>query len=370
MVKTRMGFYASLWIVLLFAVSIPLNTAAQKTPAKDGPGTTSGKAKKPVTAEQQTFHEDWGSIKLDSSRLLSDPPVLGERDDLPDSKYIRERFQLFWRPRDPLDLYVIVPKGVKKPPVILYLYSFPQDTKRFQDDHWCTGVTSSGYAAVGFVSAFTGHRIEYRNPTQSFISDLQEALATSTHDVQMILNYLASRGDLDMDRVGMYGQGSGGAIAILASAADSRIKALDVLTPWGDWPEWAAKAQIVPKEDRTKYLSPEFLEKVAPLDPLQWLPKVKAQTVRIQDVREDPNMSQASQERMEAAAPPMAEIDQFGDFRALMPMAVGGRLFDWLRAQLQPDAKPQLAADRSQRIHFYPAAMSQSPPGVPGESKP
>jgi acetyl esterase/lipase len=70
-----------------------------------------------------------------------------------------------------------------------------------------------------------------------FVSELQEALATSTHDVQMVLNYLAKRGDLDMSRIGMFGQGSGGAIAILSAAADSRIVALDVLDPWGDWPD-------------------------------------------------------------------------------------------------------------------------------------
>ena len=363
------GLCASFWIILLMVMPATLGLAAQQAPGSSTTGATPKNARKPARTQPQEFHEDWDSVSLDSSHLVADTPVLGERDDLPDSKYIRERFQLSWRPRDPLDLYVILPKGVKKPPVILYLYSFPQDTKRFQDDHWCAGVTSDGYAAVGFVSAYTGHRLDYRNPTQSFISELQEALATSTHDVQMILNYLASRGDLDMDRVGMYGQGSGGTIAILTSAADPRIKAIDVLTPWGDWPEWLAKAEIVPKEDRAKYLSPEFLEKVAPLDPVKSFPKARAQSVRMENVREDPNMPSASQERMEAAAPPIAEINQIGDFRALMPLAAGGRLFEWLRAQLQPNAKRQLAADRSQRVHFYPA-MTETPPRVPGDGKP
>jgi cephalosporin-C deacetylase-like acetyl esterase len=73
---------------------------------------------------------------------------------------------------------------------------------------------------------------------ESFLSELQECLATSAHDVQMVLNYLAARGDLDMSRVGMFGQGSRAGIAILASAADPRIKVLDVLDPWGDWPTW------------------------------------------------------------------------------------------------------------------------------------
>lgn len=369
MAKYRMVVCASLLPLALFAFSALLNAASgQQTPASGATTAVSSQASKPVTTEQQGFQEDWGSISLQGSNLIPDPPVLGERDDVPGTTFIRERFQLFWRPHDPLDLYVVLPRDVKNPPVILFLYSFPEDTQRFQDNHWCAGVTNGGYAAVGFVSALTGHRTEYRNPSQTFISELQEALVTSTHDVQMILNYLASRGDLDMNRVGMYGQGSGGTIAILASATDPRIKALDVNTPWGDWPEWAARAAIVPKNDRDKYLSPEFLGKVAPLDPLKWLPKAKAQYVRIQDVREDRNMPPASQERLEAAAPPIAEINQFGDHRALMPMAAGGRIFDWLKVQLKPDAKPQLAADKSQRVHFYPA--TPLPPGIPGDGKP
>lgn len=342
-------------VAVALAFLIPASAPAGQSSAPPPSVANSSDLGNPLVPAPKEFHEDWNSPALDTSHLTPGRPVIGERDEDPKGRFIRERFQLVWRPGDPLDLYVILPKGVSKPPVILYLYSYPQDTNRFKDEHWCAGMTSGGYAAVGFVSALTGHRLQYRPPREWFGSELQEALATSTHDVQMILNYLDSRGDLDMSRVGMYGQGSGGAIGILASAADPRIKALDVLTPWGDWPEWAAKAKVVPEEERSKYQSVEFLARVAALDPIQWFPKVKARSVRIQNVREDPNVSKASQERMEVAAPATAEIDQIGDFHALVPLAAGGRMFSWLRAQLQTDAKPQIAADKSQRVHFYPA---------------
>jgi hypothetical protein len=72
----------------------------------------------------------------------------------------------------------------------------------------------------------------------------------------------------------MFGQGSGGTIAILSASVDPRIKALDVLDPWGDWPDWLAKSPQVPDAERAAYLKPEFLAKVAPLDPVVWLPKL------------------------------------------------------------------------------------------------
>jgi hypothetical protein len=72
-------------------------------------------------------------------------------------------------------------------------------------------------------------------------------------------------------------------------------------------------------------------------------------------------MPDASQERLEAVAPETSLINQYGDPGALVPHASGGALFTWLRTQLQPDAKPQVALDKSERIHFYPAAPSPLP---------
>src|ERR1022692_4628664 len=92
-------------------------------------------------------------------------------------------------------------------------------------DYKVTGVQTCALPiSHGFVSALTGQRYHDRPMKEWFVSELPEALGSSVHDVQMILNYLADRNDLDMTRVGMYGQGSGGTIAILAASADPRLK--------------------------------------------------------------------------------------------------------------------------------------------------
>ncbi len=345
----RGGLFVSTFALSVLAIC---TGACAQTSSK--PVTASAK---PLTLASMNFHEDWGSITLAGSTLIPQTPLMDGKDDAPGSTYIRVRYQMQWRPHDPFDLFVVLPKGVTKPPVILYLYSFPQDSERNKDDAWCTFATSGGYAAVGFVSALTGHRVNGSRPMKEwFVSEFQESLATSTHDVQMILNYLKDRGDLDMDHIGMFGQGSGGSIAILASAADPRIKSVDVLTPWGDWPNWLAKSPGIPQEERAKYLTPEFLASVAPLEPASWLPKMKARSIRIQNVRKDPAMPDESQLKIEGAAPVIAEINQYGDGGALVPNAAGGRIFDWLKAELKPDAVPATVAGKSERVHFYPPA--------------
>jgi hypothetical protein len=318
----------------------------------------------------KSYHEDWTAIPLEENTLIPEKPVIGALDDAPGSTFVRERFQMQWRPNDPLDLFVVRPKGATKPPVIIYLYSFPQDTDRFKDNAWCTTVTSGGFAAVGFVSALTGHRMEHRAVKDWFVSELRESMGASAHDVQMILNYLETRGDLDMEHVGMFGQGSGGSIAILASAADSRIKVLDLLTPWGDWPDWLAKSNIVPEGERANYLTAEFLARSEVLDPIHWLPKIKAQSVRIQNVRQEPQIPDEVEEKIEAAAPEMAEINKFGDSAALFPRVTGGRLLDWMKAHVAPDSAKQAGPVQSQRVHYYPAkAKTSSPVPLPSASE-
>jgi hypothetical protein len=227
------------------------------------------------------------------------------------------------------------PAGVKKPPVILYLYGYPADTDRFKDEDFQKTVTKDGFAAVGFVSALTGHRYHDRPMREWFISELQECLATSAHDVQMVLDYLATRGDLDMTRVGMFTQGSGASIGILASAVDPRIKVLDALDPWGDWPTWMASSPFVPEEERADYVKPEFLKKAAVLEPIEWLPKIQAKKFRLQDAVFEPNTPQASKEKLRVAVPAGATITLYKTTEEFNAVVRGRHELEWIQHELR-----------------------------------
>lgn len=360
--KYRVG-RSFLFCSLLICIASSCVFAQQ--PPRSTPLGLSGENQTPATGVPLLdFHEDWTSLTLKGSDLRALNPILGEKDDVPGATFIRERYQMAWRPGDPLDVFVIRPKGVVKPPVILYLYSFPQDTDRFKNDRFCETVTANGFAAVGFVSHLTGQRIHDRPATEWFISELQESLADSTHDVQMILNYVATRSDLDSSRIGMFGVGSGGAIAILAAAADPRIKVINLLSPWGDWPDWLAKSSIVPNEERAAYLTPDFLAKLEPLDPAAWLPKLTTTRVRIQDVRGTSILPDECQKKIEGAAPPEAIVDQFENGRAFVPVSAGGKVFDWLKDELGTVPLVTIP-DNSPGIHFYPSKSESAVPQIP-----
>jgi dienelactone hydrolase len=319
---------------------------------------TQGLDPKTGTPLYETIQEDWSSLQIGASKLQPEPPVVGDLDE--QDHFTRQLVIVKWRPGDPIDLWIAMPKGVKNPPVVLYLYGHKEDTERFRDNRWCERVTSGGVAAVGFVSALTTQRFHDRPMRQWFVSEMQESLGSTVHDVKFILDYLASRGDMDLTRVGMFGQGSGGAIAILAAAADPRIKAIDLLEPWGDWPDFLAKSVVVLDDpEHANYAKPEFLKKVEPLDPVKWLPQLKI-PIRMQQVRDDGLVPIESKEALKNAAPKQTQVRRFETKMDMFHAEKGGVLFSWVKDRLNElPQKPSAVAQQGQ--HDATASANRRP---------
>ncbi len=330
--------------IRVFALGIILLCLARISSAQITPV-----APPPPDTRFQAVHEDWSSPALDNSHLMPIRPLDAILTNKPG--YTLELLQLQWRLGDPIDLYVIKPSGVKRPPVILYLYGYPTDTEVFRRDAYDDLVTRNGFAAVGFVSALTGHRYHDRPMKQWFLSEFQESLSTSAHDVQMVLNYLASRGDIDMSRVGMFTQGSGASIAILASSVDPRIKVLEALDPWGDWPTWLATSPFVPEEERADYVRPEFLKKVAPLDTLEWLPKIQAKKFRLDIELFDTNTPKAVKEKLRAAAPAGTNVEFYRNMDEFKAAFQDGKNLEWIQHELQSPSEPASTSTGLARQH-------------------
>jgi len=338
--KTLLTKFTLLFLSQLFLLQV---SSAQFVPA-------SPPIADPADTRFNGVKEDWTSPALRTDTLKPAPPLTGYINDYPG--YTVELLQVQWRFGDPLDLYVMKPKGVQRPPVVLYLYGYPADTDRFKDEAFQNAVTKDGFAAVGFVSALTGHRYHDRPMREWFISELQECLATSAHDVQMVLDYLATRGDLDLTRVGMFTQGSGASIGILTSAVDPRIKVLDALDPWGDWPTWMADSSFVPEDERAEYVKPEFLKKAATLEPIEWLPKIQAKKFRLQDAVFEPITPKAAKEKLRAAVPAGATIVIYKTPEEFNAVVRGKTELAWIQQALRslPSLYPLAAAGSSGQV--------------------
>lgn len=285
---------------------------------------------------RKQHNEDWTTIHLAESKLALDATkgVVLNKVELPQG-CTRELVRLQWRPYDPIDLYVIRPRSAEKLPVVLFLYNYTYDIDIFRADRWCERATQNGFAIAGFGSALSWQRIHTPRPLKEwFVSELQEALATSTHDVQMVLNYLETRGDLDVHRVGMFGQGSGGAITILAAAADPRIGALDLMDPWGDWPDWLQGSKQIPEEERAAYLQPDFLQRVSNLDPVIYLPQLVGKNIRIQQVVADSVTPNPAMAKIASAASGTAKLTRYVDIREESKALGDNGIVGWFGEQL------------------------------------
>lgn len=250
--------------------------------------------------------------------------------------FTRQLLQVQWRTGDPIDLYIVRPEGAVKPPVVIFLYSWPDDTDRFRSDAWCQNITRHGFAAVGFVSALTGQRYHDRAWKQTFVSELPEALGKSVHDVQLLLDYLDTRSDLDAKRAGIFGQGSGGTIALLAASVEPRLKAVDVIDPWGDWPDWFKQSPVIPESERLHFTDPAFLKISAPCDPMFVLPALTNRAVRLQQTTLNPSTPAAAAERLRKSLPSTLSYRMYSnedDYRARAMK--DGKILEWLQSSLE-----------------------------------
>lgn len=336
-----MLFYTIRVLLLVLIPVLNLASAQQKTPANSKNTESSTGAH----GAPQAVSENWRVLGDLKSGLELFAPVVVQTDEQPG--FVRQLVRVQWRDNDPIDLWVVRPQPAGKVPVVLYLYSYSDNSDRFHDNGWCKRATTDGFAAVGFVSALTDYRFKARPLSHWFVSDLTEALGSSVHDVQLILNYLAQRGDLDISRVGMFGMGSGASIAILAAQADPRIKTLDLLDPWGDWPDWLRESPQIPQNERAKYLAPDFLKSVAPLDPVAYLPSLKTPNVRLQQTLSDPVTPSTAKAKIAASVPEVAQVVKYANPEDLLKAWKVSGLAGWIKQQMRPTT-PKIAATLSE----------------------
>lgn len=325
-------FFCSSQLVLFVLLAWPNHALAQDKVANHEKAGSQSDAK--VTLVQPA--ENWGALDDLKTGLQPTASAVVQRDEQAD--FVRELVRVQWRINDPIDMWITRPKVTGKVPVVLYLYSYSDVNDRFHDNGWCKRAVNDGFAAVGFVSALTDYRYKARAMKHWFVSELRESLGSSVHDVQLILNYLADRGDMDMDHIGMFGMGSGATIAILAAYADSRIKTLDLLDPWGDWPDWLEFSLVVPDDERANYLVPEFLKSVAALDPVAYLPTLRTHSLRVQQTLSEPVTPKIAKEKIAAAVPDPSRLVKYTNAEDLLKAWKTTGLSGWIKQQMRSQA--------------------------------
>ena len=210
--------------------------------------------------------EDWTSPALKTSNLKPTQPLPAYINDYPG--YTVELLQVQWRFGDPLDLYVMKPKAVRKPPVILYLYGYPAGTDRFKDETFQKTVTKRWICGRGL--RIRSHRTSLSRPADAGVVHQRIAGVLSHLGPRRADGLGLSRhprrsrhepGRNVYARVGSQHRDPGFGGRIRESKCWMR-STRGVCGRFG----WQV-LRFAPEDERANYVTPEFLKKAAALDP-------------------------------------------------------------------------------------------------------
>ena len=104
----------------------------------------------------------------------------------------------------------------------------------------------------------------------------------------------------------------------------------------------------MPREEQARYLKPDFLKRLEPLEPVHFLPELKTRGLRIQFVDEYGESKEAIR-KIETAAPQSATVRHYATALELRTATADGGLFKWMSQELSPLKEAQDTATGSKQ---------------------
>ena len=101
----------------------------------------------------------------------------------------------------------------------------------------------------------------------------------------------------------------------------------------------------MPETERADYVKPEFLKKVAVLEPVDWLPKIQAKKFRLDIDLFDTNTPTAAREKLRAAVRSGATVMLYKNMEEFRAAFQEGKNLQWIRHELQ--SLPESSASRN-----------------------
>ena len=149
--------------------------------------------------------------------------------------YVREKI-IFRGHRSQVPGYLAIPQDGNAPfPVVLLLHGVTSSKESWWEENntmerLTKQLLASGYAVLTLDSEYHGERSgnsEFKSPIdfleKGWFVQFRDMTIQSVIDYRRGLDYLATRADIDMSRVGMVGYSMGGMMTFILSAVDERI---------------------------------------------------------------------------------------------------------------------------------------------------
>jgi hypothetical protein len=96
-----------------------------------------------------------------------------------------------------------------------------------------------------------------------------------------------------------------------------------------------ATSQFVPDEERPDYVKPEFLKKIAPLDPIEWLHKIQAKKFNFRQNTFELDTPTPIKDKLRSALPAGTSVVQYKDIPEFSKDFPHSTNLHWIEGALQ-----------------------------------
>ena len=181
---------------------------------------------------RQELHDDWTKLLGPWPPLISNPNVTilaSERRE----NFVQHRIRFLWTPKEFTTGYLLVPDGDSKRPAALSVFYEPETAIGLKGEHrdFAYQLAKRGFVTLSIgttdasaASTYAIYHPEIDNATVQPLSMLGYAAANAWH-------VLASRPEVDSDRIGIVGHSFGGKWAMFAGCLFDRFAAVAVSDP-------------------------------------------------------------------------------------------------------------------------------------------
>jgi cephalosporin-C deacetylase-like acetyl esterase len=178
--------------------------------------------------------------------------------------------------------------------------------KEYMETFW-EQLTKQGYACFAIDAKYHGERPKGAAGMSllDYPYDARDALAQTVIDLRRGLDYLATRDEIDMARIGYVGVSMGAILGAITSGVDERIASTVLVVGGGDWSLITEKT-VLPLASGGKLKNEEqrkaIVEALAPLDPLLWVGHISPRPLLMINGEKDQVVPVESNKALHAAA--------------------------------------------------------------------
>lgn len=237
----------------------------------------------------------------------------------------------------------IVPKGKEgeKLPCVILMHGLGGDKNMFKM-MWGT-LTSAGYALFAIDAQYHGER-KPKDPVQIFGVHpylTRDALTQTVIDLRRAVDFLATRNEIDPQRIGYLGASMGGIIGSMFAGVDTRVQAPILLVAGGNWKilmEQSTLPNVAEGREKRLEQASAALKILDPIDPVHWVGKISPRPVLFINGDGDTVVPVASNKALHEAAKEPKQVVWYKGPHVPPPTELPSLLsviMNWLNTHLQ-----------------------------------